>query len=624
MKIQSKEDLKTFKVEGLKSLYPDFINVKVGLASCGKAAGAEKVLNVFKDEVGADESIEVSSTGCLGLCSKEPLVEVVFPDGLSIVYKNVDEDFSHKLAEDLMKGEFPNYHVLGTRGCSNSEEGLEEEFPDLSDLPFYKKQRRIVLSNSGFTDPESLEEYIARDGFFALSRALSSMEPEVIIEELKNSNLRGRGGAGFPTGVKWEFLRKAEGDSKYLICNADEGDPGAYMDRSLLEGDPFSVIEGMIIGGFATGAGKGIIYVRAEYPLAVARIKNAIEKCRKVGLLGENIFGENFKFDIEIKKGAGAFVCGEETALIASIESKRGRPRTRPPFPAQSGLYGKPTNINNVETWANVPQILRKGSDWFSEIGTENSGGTKIFSLTGDVRNTGLVEVPLGTSLEDMIFEIGGGVTGGEFKAVQTGGPSGGVIPEQFLDTPIDYETLDELGSIMGSGGMIVMSSSTCMVDQAKFFIDFCTDESCGKCTPCRYGTKKMLEILERITQGKGVLNDFEELESLGNTVKEASLCGLGQTAANPVISTLEYFRDEYESHILDGRCPAGQCPTLITSYRIDPEACTGCDLCSSECPVDAISGEQGETHKIDENKCIGCGSCAEVCPVNAISKGGN
>ncbi|MFW5914589.1 MAG: NADH-quinone oxidoreductase subunit NuoF [Thermoplasmatota archaeon] len=536
----------------MSTLYPQKTKVMVGLSSCGKAAGAARVHERLEEGLSGVEEVTLGRTGCLGFCSREPLVEVIEPSGRSTVYQEVSEETAEELISALGKGEVPDLGVMAQR--SFREEGAE-----LSSIPFYRQQRRIVLRNCGLGNPESIQEYVALGGYFTLWRALTGSSPEEVIEEIKDSNLRGRGGAGFPTGLKWHFLRREEAEPKYLVCNADEGDPGAYMDRTLLEGDPFSVIEGMTIGAYATGASKGFIYVRAEYPLAVMRIENALKRARKQGLLGKNILGQGFDFDIEIKMGAGAFVCGEETALMASIESERGMPRPRPPFPAQSGLWGKPTNINNVETWANIPRIMEGGAEWFAGVGTERSGGTKVFSITGDVVNTGLVEVPLGTTLRDMVFEIGGGVTGGDFKAVQTGGPSGGVIPESELDTPIDYENLAALGSIMGSGGVIVMNSHTCMVDMARFFLEFTQDESCGKCTPCRVGTKRILEILERFTRGEAKEEDLEKLEHLSRYVKESALCALGGTAPNPVLSTLRFFRDEYLAH-LKGECPADRC----------------------------------------------------------------
>jgi NADH:ubiquinone oxidoreductase subunit F (NADH-binding)/NAD-dependent dihydropyrimidine dehydrogenase PreA subunit len=489
------------------------------------------------------------------------------------------------------------------------------------DVPFYKKQTRNILSNNALIDPQSIEDYFGISGYSSLLKVLSSMTPGEVIDEVKQSGIRGRGGAGFPTGFKWEFCRKAKGDKKYIICNADEGDPGAYMDRGLLEGNPHSIIEGMIIGAYAIGANQGFVYIRDEYPIAVKTIDNAIKQARQYGLLGKDILGSNFDFYITIIRGAGAFVCGEETALIASIEGKKGEPRQRPPFPAQKGLWRKPTNINNVETWANIPLIISKGAKWFSKIGTEKSKGTKIFSLVGKINNTGLVEIPMGITLKELIYKIGGGIPEGKsFKAVQTGGPSGGCIPEDLLDTPIDYEKLKESGSIMGSGGMVVMDEDTCMVDVARYFLEFLQDESCGKCLSCREGTKRMAEIVTNITKGQGMEGDLELLEELAIVVKDTSMCGLGQTAANPVLSTLKYFREEYEDHILKGKCPAGVCSALI-EYLIISEKCVGCEACKKACPQQAISGEKKKPHVIDQNKCIKCGICLETCKVNAIEK---
>jgi NADH:ubiquinone oxidoreductase subunit F (NADH-binding)/Pyruvate/2-oxoacid:ferredoxin oxidoreductase delta subunit len=487
------------------------------------------------------------------------------------------------------------------------------------DVPFYREQMKIVLRNCGQVDPTRIEDYIARDGYLAIAKVLSSMSPEEVIEEVVRSGLRGRGGAGFPTGNKWKFARNAKGDVKYIVCNADEGDPGAFMDRAVLEGDPHTVLEGMLIAAYAIGARKGYVYVRAEYPIAVVHIKKAVADARAMGLLGEKILGTPFSFDVKIKEGAGAFVCGEETALIASIEGRRGMPRTRPPFPAVSGLWGKPTNINNVETFANIPPIIHKGSRWYASLGTEKSKGTKIFALAGKINNTGLVEVPMGITLEQIIFGIGGGIPRGKkFKAAQTGGPSGGCIPASLLNLPIDYDSLTAAGAIMGSGGLIITDENTCMVDLAKFFLTFTQSESCGRCVPCRLGTKRMLEILQRITEGKGELSDLEVLKDLAPMIKDASLCGLGQTAPNPVLTTLNYFLDEYKAHIVEKRCPAGVCKDLI-HYEIDPETCTGCGVCRRACPKEAITGKAKEAHTLDPALCIKCGICYNECKFDAV-----
>lgn len=579
------------------------------------ASGSKKVQAEMANQLEAfnlENDIKIVETGCHGFCEMGPIV-IVYPEG--IFYCQVKmEDVKEIVEEHLLKGR-PVKRLLFR------DQMTEEMVPHYRDIDFYKKQNRIVLGNCGFINHENIKEYIARDGYEALAKALTQMTPEQVIDEVKASGLRGRGGGGFPTGLKWQFARDAKGDKKYVICNADEGDPGAFMDRSVLEGDPHALIEGMAIAAYAIGSDEGYIYVRAEYPLAIKRLQIAIAQAHELGLLGKDIFGSGFNFKLNIKEGAGAFVCGEETALIASIEGRRGEPRVRPPFPANKGLWGKPSNVNNVETFANVPRIIAKGSQWYAGMGTEKSKGTKVFALTGKVKNTGLAEVTMGLTLREIIFEIGGGIIDDKkFKAVQIGGPSGGCIPEQLLDLPIDYDSLISAGAMMGSGGLVVMDEDTCMVELARFFLNFTQMESCGKCTPCREGTKIMLDILERITKGEGKEGDIELLESLAKTIKSTSLCGLGQTAPNPVLATLRYFRDEYEAHIKEKRCPAGVC-TALASYSILEDKCIGCTACARVCPVNAISGEVKKPHKIDPAKCIKCGACAQACKFNAIVK---
>src|SRR6056297_3449486 len=580
------------------------------------SSGSDLVEERFYEEIkknGLEKEVKVIRTGCFGLCEVGPVV-VVYPEGS--FYAHVKPEDAKTITEEhLLKG-----RIVRDLLYYESLEEASDQVKSINEVDFYQKQMRVALRNCGVIDPENIEEYIAMDGYAALGKVLTEMSPADVINNIKQSGLRGRGGGGFPTGVKWSFAAGAQNDQKYMICNADEGDPGAFMDRSILEGDPHAVIEAMAIAGYAIGSNQGYVYVRAEYPIAVKRLQIAIDQAREKGLLGKNIFGTDFNFNLEIRLGAGAFVCGEETALIASIEGERGMPRNKPPFPANKGLWQKPTLINNVETYANVPQIILKGADWFKGIGTEKSPGTKVFALGGKINNTGLVEIPMGTSLEEVIYDIGGGCPDGkQFKAVQTGGPSGGCITREHLKTPIDFDSLVELGSMMGSGGMIVMDEDNCMVDVARFFLDFTVDESCGKCTPCREGTKRMLEILNRIVEGKGKMEDLDTLEELSETIKDTSLCGLGLTAPNPVISTLKYFRDEYEAHVTGKTCPAGVCQALL-SYVIT-DNCRGCTKCVKVCPVDAISGKVKEVHEIDQDKCIKCGACIEACPFDAIIK---
>ncbi|MCQ2270357.1 MAG: NADH-quinone oxidoreductase subunit NuoF [Bacteroidales bacterium] len=570
----------------------------------------ENFVQILKEK-NLENDVQIVGTGCFGFCEKGPIVKVL-PDNTFYVQVK-PEDVEEIINEHIVKGRKVERLLY-------VDPKTQEHKEDSKHMGFYKKQMRIALRNCGFINPENIEEYIARDGYKALASVLEQNDPEATIELLKKSGLRGRGGAGFPTAVKWSLCRPNKADQKYMICNADEGDPGAFMDRSILEGDPHSIIEAMAIGGFCIEATKGLIYIRAEYPLAIHRLQVAISQAREIGLLGKNILGSGFDFDIELRYGAGAFVCGEETALIHSMEGKRGEPTFKPPFPAVAGYMNKPSNVNNVETLANIPVIINRGWEWFSSIGTEKSKGTKVFALAGQINNVGLIEVPMGITLREVIYEIGGGIKGGKkFKAVQTGGPSGGCLTEKFLDTPIDYENLVAAGSMMGSGGMIVMDETSCMVSVAKFYLDFTVEESCGKCSPCRIGNKRLCEILGKITQGKGTMQDLEELKNLAAVIKDTALCGLGQTSPNPVLSTIDNFWDEYVAHVVDKKCPAGQCKAL-KQYVIDPEKCKGCTACARNCPVNAIHGTVKNPHEIDQSACIKCGTCYEKCKFNAIS----
>ena len=584
------------------------------------SSGSAKVYAKFESELkanGLEEEIKLVQTGCFGLCALGPVV-IVYPEG-TFYSRVTEDDIAEIVSEHLLKGRPVTRLVYD----ETDGEKADDQPVALSDTSFYKKQKRVALRNCGVIDPENIEEYIGTDGYSALGKVLTEMTPDEVIDVVLASGLRGRGGAGFPTGQKWKLARTLvhDGGQKYVCCNADEGDPGAFMDRSILEGDPHALIEAMAIAGYAIGADHGYVYVRAEYPIAVQRLQIAIDQAKEYGLLGDDIFGTGFKFNLELRLGAGAFVCGEETALMTSIEGKRGEPRPRPPFPAVKGLYNRPTVLNNVETYANIPQIILKGVDWFTSMGTEKSKGTKVFALGGKIHNTGLVEVPMGTTLREIIEEIGGGIPNGKkFKAAQTGGPSGGCIPAHLIDTPIDYDNLLAIGSMMGSGGLIVMDEDNCMVDIAKFFLEFTVDESCGKCTPCRVGTKRLYEILDRITKGQGKLEDIDKLEELCHYIKSSALCGLGQTAPNPVLSTLMYFKDEYIAHIVDKKCPAGVCKSLL-SFKIVEDKCKGCTKCARNCPVGAIEGAVKQLHVINQDKCIKCGACIDNCAFKAIIK---
>ncbi|MGA8243072.1 MAG: NADH-ubiquinone oxidoreductase-F iron-sulfur binding region domain-containing protein [Desulfobacterales bacterium] len=630
MKIQSIDDLELISREyGQKIYAPDDLKVNIGMASCGIAAGAQAAYDTAVEEYSGKNGVDICKTGCIGFCEVEPLVEVLSDGKPRIMYKKVTADKIKDVIEGYRANDFDLKMILGQmkdpRSLLDSEtanplDGVEpiDGIPILEDISFYGDQVKVAMRNCGYINPDAIEEYIARKGYVAFLNALKDMKPSKIIDVVKASGLRGRGGGGFPTGIKWATCAKHSGD-RMIICNADEGDPGAYMDRSILEGDPHSVLEGMLIAAVAIGSHQGSIYVRNEYPLAVKRLVTAIKQAKNYGLLGKNIAGSDFSFDIKISTGAGAFVCGESTALMASLEGNVGRPRAKYIHTVEKGFRDQPSNLNNVETYANVPAILLKGAKWYAQMGTEHSKGTKVFSLVGKIKNTGLVEVPMGISLRDIVFKIGGGVPKKKrFKAVQTGGPSGGCIPERFLDLPVDYQKLTEVGSIMGSGGMIVMDQDTCMVDVARYFVDFLKEESCGQCNPCREGLKQMLEILTRICNGDGVDTDITLLEELGVMMQRFSLCGLGTSAPNPVLTTILYFRDEYEKHIREKKCPAGVCKPLF-HYEIDEGDCTGCRVCFRKCPQEAVSGEKKKPHTIDQEKCIKCGICYDACKFEAV-----
>ncbi len=611
--IQSPDELEKLRATLVAGQDPTKTRISVCCGTGCRVYGSIKVLEAFGTELDRrhlGSEIDVVSTGCHGFCEKGPVVALK-PSGIFYQRVGVD-DVPEIISETALNGTVID-RLTYTDPTTGQKAVCER------DVPFYQKQRRVVLDLNGDIDPTKIEDYISSGGYSALSKVLNGLAPEHIIDEISNSGLKGRGGAGFPTGLKWKLCREAKGETKYVICNADEGDPGAYMDRSIMEGNPHRVLEGMIIGARAIGAREGYVYIRNEYPLAVENLRIAIAQAEEYGFLGEGILGSGFDFSVQIRPGSGAFVCGEETALMASIEDRIGEPRPRPPYPAVSGLWGKPTNINNVETWANVPIIIDRGADWYAQIGTRDSKGTKIFSVVGNINNTGLVEVPMGATLADIVYDVGGGIPGEkECKAVQLGGPSGGCVPREHFDVPIDYESLQELGSMMGSGGLVVCDEDTCMVEFARFFMDFVQQESCGKCVPCRLGTRAMLEVLTRITQGEGQEGDVKYLEELGEQIRESSLCGLGQTAPNPVLSTIRYFRDEYEAHIRERRCPAHVCKPLI-EFSIDAEKCTGCGRCLRNCPVEAISGAKKELHIIDQERCIKCGSCLELCKFGAV-----
>jgi NADH:ubiquinone oxidoreductase subunit F (NADH-binding)/(2Fe-2S) ferredoxin len=630
MKIQSVKDVQQIGQQyGLRLYTPDAVKVNIGMASCGIAAGAQAAFDAALEKYPGNNGVNITRTGCIGFCEMEPLVEILQSGGPRIVYKKITANKIEDVIEGYRNSDFDLKFILGQMRDPRNllEEDIEnplaavtpiDGIPILEDIPFYGNQVKIAMRNCGYIDPDCIEEYFARRGYVAFLNALKDMEPAEILDIVKASGLRGRGGGGFPTGIKWETCAKHDGD-RYIICNADEGDPGAYMDRSILEGDPHTVLEGMLIAALAIGSRQGFIYVRNEYPLAVKRLISAIKQAKSYGLLGDNIAGSDFSFDIKISTGAGAFVCGESTALMASLEGNVGRPRAKYVHTVAKGFRNEPSNLNNVETYANVPVILSKGANWYAQMGTQHSKGTKVFSLVGKIKNTGLVEVPMGISLREIVNKIGGGVPKKKkFKAVQTGGPSGGCIPERFLDLPVDFQKLTEVGSIMGSGGMIVMDQDTCMVDVARYFVDFLKEESCGQCNPCREGLKQMLEILTRICNGEGKKGDIKLLEELGVMMQRFSLCGLGTSAPNPVLTTILYFRDEYDKHIKEKKCPAGVCKPLF-HYEIDEENCTGCQVCFRKCPQEAITGEKKKLHTIDQEKCIKCGICYDACKFNAV-----
>jgi len=634
MKIQDLEGLRKAKQRGITKLYPpNKAKLVVGMATCGLANGAAEVFDFFRNKTRSSAwKGQVEKTGCIGFCYEEPLVDLIIPGKARLTYKRVNLATAEKIWEELKGGNVPETNLMawndtdmilldgGPRKLHQGEtDGFMRRFPRYSDLDFFKFQQHIAMRNCGLLDPDNIEHFIARGGYFALYKALTEMQPEEVIQEIMDSGLRGRGGGGFPAGIKWLSCRRAHGEPKYVLCNADEGNPGTYTDRGLLESDPHSILEGMLIGAYAIGSNQGFIYVRAEYPLAVETLRRAISAARAAGLLGRNIFGAGFDFDVEISLGGGAYVCGESTALMASIEGKPGEPRAKYTHTVEKGLWDRPSNLNNVETWANVPVIISKGSSWYNMIGTPKSTGTKMFSLVGKVNRVGLVEVPMGITIRQMVNSVGGGVPGGgEFKAIQTGGPSGGCIPKECWDLPLDFESLTEAGSMMGSGGMIVMDQSICMVDLARHFIDFLMDESCGKCVPCRLGLKRMHAMLDRFTRGFGSMEDLDEMDALAKAIQDASLCALGGSAPNPVLSTIRYFRDEFRSHIVDKHCPAKVCKSLI-AYAIDAGKCTGCARCVGECPTGAIVSTDGEPYRVETSVCIRCGACAEVCEAGAV-----